>query len=48
VLTGNHERDEIADVCNYLYKTINGHAEQAYWSIIARRCVLPTASASVA
>ena len=45
LLTGTHERDEIADVCNYLYKTINGHAEQAYWSNAAHTCVLPTASA---
>lgn len=43
VLTGNHERDEIADACNTLYKTVNGHAEQAYWSAAASRCVLPTA-----
>jgi hypothetical protein len=43
VLTGNHERDEIADACNYLYKTLNGHAEQAYWSAATSRCVLQTA-----
>jgi hypothetical protein len=48
VLTGTHERDEIADVCNVLYKTVNGHAEQAYWSIADHRCVLPTASSSLA
>jgi hypothetical protein len=47
VLTGNYERDEIADVCNYLYKTINGHAEQAYWSNAAHRCVIPTGSSSL-
>jgi len=47
-ITVNQEHDEIADVCNYLYKTVNGHAEQAYWSIAASRCVLPTASPSPA
>jgi hypothetical protein len=47
-ITVNQEHDEIADVCNYLYKTANGHAEQAYWSIAASRCVLPMASPSLA
>jgi hypothetical protein len=47
-ITINQEHDEIADVCNYLYNTVNGHAEQAYWSIAANRCVLPTASPSPA
>jgi len=48
VLTSNHERDEIADACNYLYKTVNGHAEQAYWSNADHRCALPTASTALA
>src|SRR5262249_31833009 len=48
VSTGRHgitvgpEHDEIADVCNYKFRTVNGHAEQAYWSVAASRCVLPT------
>ena len=47
-ITVNQEHDEIADVCNHLYKTVNGHAEQAYWSIAASACVLPTASPPIA
>jgi hypothetical protein len=39
-ITVNQQHDEIADVCNY-YTTVNGHAEQAYWSIADGRCVLP-------
>lgn len=48
VSTGRHgisvgsEHDEIADVCNYKYRTVKGHAEQAYWSVAASQCVLPT------
>lgn len=47
VSTGGHgitfgrPHDEIADVCNHLYATVNGHAEQAYWSMADGQCVLP-------
>jgi len=33
--------DEIGDVCNNTYSTINGAAEEAYWSQSDNRCVLP-------
>lgn len=35
------EGDEIGDVCNNTYSTINGAAEEAYWSEADNRCVLP-------
>jgi hypothetical protein len=45
-ITVNQQHDEIADVCNHLYTTMNGHAQQAYWSIADGRCVLPMAPQS--
>jgi hypothetical protein len=33
--------DEIGDVCNDVYSTVNGHAVQAYWSGADNRAVLP-------
>ncbi len=41
-LTSVGEGDEIGDVCNNTFSTINGAAEEAYWSQVDRRCVLPT------
>ena len=38
IVNGN---DEIGDVCNSTYSTINGAAEEAYWSQSDNRCVLP-------
>jgi acylphosphatase len=33
--------DEIGDVCNNTFSVIDGHAEEAYWSVADNRCVLP-------
>jgi acylphosphatase len=33
--------DEIGDVCNNTYSVVDGHAEEAYWSVADNRCVLP-------
>ena len=33
--------DEIGDVCNNTWSSVNGHAEEAYWSQADRRCVIP-------
>jgi hypothetical protein len=38
------EGDEIGDVCNNTFATINGIAEEAYWSQIDNSCVLPVAA----
>jgi len=40
-LTTVGEGDEIGDTCNNTYSTINGVAEEAYWSAADNRCVLP-------
>jgi hypothetical protein len=40
-LTSAGEGDEIGDVCNNTYSTVNGAAEEAYWSAADNRCVLP-------
>jgi hypothetical protein len=41
-ITLNNDGDEIGDVCNNTYATVNGHAEEAYWSEADKRCVIPT------
>jgi hypothetical protein len=33
--------DEIGDVCNSTWSTVNGAAEEAYWSQADNRCVIP-------
>ena len=35
------EGDEIGDVCNNTFSTVNGVAVEAYWSVADNRCVLP-------
>jgi hypothetical protein len=37
--------DEIGDVCNITWSSVNGHAEEAYWSQADRRCVIPVLQA---
>ena len=39
IVNGN---SEIGDVCNNTWSTVNGHAEEAYWSQEDKRCVIPT------
>jgi hypothetical protein len=33
--------DEIGDVCNNTWSSVDGHAEEAYWSQADHRCVIP-------
>jgi hypothetical protein len=40
-ITLNNDGDEIGDVCNNIWSTVNGHAEEAYWSQADGRCVIP-------
>ena len=40
-ITLNNDGDEIGDVCNNTFMTVNGHAEEAYWSEADQRCVIP-------
>lgn len=40
-ITLNNDGDEIGDVCNNTFMTVNGHAEEAYWSQADQRCVIP-------
>jgi hypothetical protein len=40
-ITLNNDGDEIGDVCNNTFMTVNGHAEEAYWSQADNRCVIP-------
>jgi hypothetical protein len=40
-ITLNNDGDEIGDVCNSTWATVNGHAEEAYWSQADGRCVIP-------
>ena len=42
---GSDTGEEIGDVCNNTWATVNGHAEEAYWSQADRRCVIPVAAA---
>jgi hypothetical protein len=37
--------DEIGDVCNNTWSSVNGHAEEAYWSQADRRCMIPVLQA---
>jgi hypothetical protein len=37
--------DEIGDVCSNTWSSVNGHAEEAYWSQADRRCVIPVLQA---
>jgi hypothetical protein len=39
IIVNNNQ--EIGDVCNNTWQTINGHAEEAYWSEADLRCVIP-------
>jgi len=38
---GSDTNEEIGDVCNNTYATVNGVAEEAYWSNVDNRCVIP-------
>jgi hypothetical protein len=38
---GTDKNEEIGDVCNNTWSTVNGAAEEAYWSETDNRCVLP-------
>ena len=40
-ITLNGNGDEIGDVCNGTWSIVDGHAEEAYWSAVDNRCVLP-------
>jgi hypothetical protein len=40
-ITLNNDGDEIGDVCNSVWSTVDGHAVEAYWSVADNRCVLP-------
>jgi hypothetical protein len=42
---GSDTGEEIGDVCNNTWATVNGHAEEAYWSQADKRCVIPVAAA---
>jgi hypothetical protein len=42
---GSDTGEEIGDVCNNTWATVNGHAEEAYWSETDKRCVIPVATA---
>jgi hypothetical protein len=44
-ITLNNDGDEIGDVCNSTWSLVNGHAEEAYWSVADNRCVLPVSAA---
>ncbi len=45
VVVDDKDTQEIGDVCNNTYSTVNGEAQEAYWSNEDNRCVLPTAQA---
>jgi hypothetical protein len=38
---GNDANEEIGDVCNSTWSTVNGAAQEAYWSESDNRCVIP-------
>jgi hypothetical protein len=38
---GSDTNEEIGDVCNNTWATVNGAAEEAYWSEADNRCVIP-------
>jgi len=40
---GTDTNEEIGDVCNNTFSTINGAAQEAYWSNADNRCVIPVA-----
>src|SRR5262249_50700257 len=40
---GTDTGEEIADVCNNTWATVNGAAQEAYWSESDNRCVIPMA-----
>jgi hypothetical protein len=42
ITTVSSEGDEIGDVCNNTWATIDGAAQEAYWSAVDGRCVLPS------
>jgi hypothetical protein len=38
---GSDKNEEIGDVCNNTWMTVNGAAQEAYWSNTDNRCVIP-------
>jgi len=38
---GSDKNEEIGDVCNNTWTTVNGAAQEAYWSEADNRCVIP-------
>jgi hypothetical protein len=40
---GSDTNEEIGDVCNNTWATVEGHAQEAYWSQADNRCIIPIA-----